>query len=458
MQESITILHTNDLHSHFEFWPQIRRFLTGQKQQLSSASSSCYVVDIGDHVDRVHPFTEGTKGRGNVELLNHAGYDVVTIGNNEGITFSHEDLQHLYDEATFEVVVANLFTEDGQRPIWSLPFTIRETDLGTRIGFIGATAPFTSFYAKLNWLVTNPFDAIEEQVHNLREKVDVLVVLSHLGLQDDRLLAKQCPQIDVILGAHTHHLLPQGEKIGNTLLAATGKFGQYVGEVTLEMCGKQLQLATAIVHSTSEMEQLQMDIEEVQQLVTIGKRELDVPVFYNSTSLPSNLFGESELSSFFGRALIAHTNVDCAMFNAGLFLGSLPKGWVTKGDLHRLLPHPINLCRIELSGEQLQEVYQLATEKEWAEIEVRGLGFRGTLMGAMLFERLFVNSNGKLFAGNKEVVRENSYSFITLDMFTFGYFFPLLKDLPKDYLLPEFIRDVIGEYGKNRSKFSQSEE
>ena len=64
--------------------------------------------------------------------------------------------------------------------------------------------------------------------------------------------------------------------------------------------------------------------------------------FYNPAPLPQNLFGASPLSSFFGRALIAYTNADCALFNAGIFLGSLDKGWVTKGDLHALLPHPIN--------------------------------------------------------------------------------------------------------------------
>ena len=51
-----------------------------------------YLFDIGDHVDRSHSFTEGTQGKGNIKLLNEAGYDAVTIGNNEGITMSKESL------------------------------------------------------------------------------------------------------------------------------------------------------------------------------------------------------------------------------------------------------------------------------------------------------------------------------------------------------------------------------
>ena len=60
---------------------------------------ACYIFDIGDHVDRSHPFTEGTKGKGNINLLNEAGYDAVTIGNNEGITMSKEALSSLYEDA-----------------------------------------------------------------------------------------------------------------------------------------------------------------------------------------------------------------------------------------------------------------------------------------------------------------------------------------------------------------------
>ena len=46
-----------------------------------------------------------------------------------------------------------------------------------------------------------------------------------MGLTEDEKLAKECPLIDVILGAHTHHLFTEGEFVGNTLLAATGKYG-----------------------------------------------------------------------------------------------------------------------------------------------------------------------------------------------------------------------------------------
>ena len=132
------------------------------------------------------------------------------------------------------------------------------------------------------------------------------------------------------------------------------------------------------------------------------------------------------------------------MFNAGIFLGSLEKGWVTKEDLHSLLPHPINPCVITLDGAELKEVYELSLTKEWPQIEIKGLGFRGTLMGAMIHERLYKNRYGQLFAGNREVVPGEKYTLATLDMFTFGFFFPSLKHAEIEYYMPELIRDVLG--------------
>ena len=79
------------------------------------------MFDVGDHLDRSNIYTEATVGKGNVQLLNEAGYDVVTIGNNEGITLSHEELFHLYDHADFDVVVANVYASDGKKPAWMKP-------------------------------------------------------------------------------------------------------------------------------------------------------------------------------------------------------------------------------------------------------------------------------------------------------------------------------------------------
>src|SRR6476661_6902520 len=113
MNEKLYFYYTNDLHSNFEQWPRVTGYLKDAKARRTARQESCWVIDIGDHVDRVHPITEAFMGRANVQLMNDAGYDLAAIGNNEGITLAHDDLFHLYDDATFQVVCANLHSMDN---------------------------------------------------------------------------------------------------------------------------------------------------------------------------------------------------------------------------------------------------------------------------------------------------------------------------------------------------------
>lgn len=447
---TIHIYHTNDIHSHFENWPQIKRFLSERRHMADEAGEACFIFDIGDHVDRSHPFTEGTEGKGNVELLNEAGYDAVTIGNNEGITMSKEALDTLYEDALFDVLLCNLKEPDGNKPYWAQEHTVLETAEGVRIGLTGATFPYYAFYEQLGWQVEEPFAGLRKAAVHLRGQCDAVVCLSHLGIYEDRKLAEACPEFDVILGAHTHHLLAEGEWVNDVLLGAAEKFGHYVGHVQLEID----RMTNQVIHMQAEvfpverMKHTADDIAAVQSYRIEGRRAMDVPVFYNPSELPQKLNGGSELSSLFGRALVAYTNADCALFNAGIFLGSLDAGWVTKGQLHSLLPHPINPCLVQLDGKQLLEVYEQSLDGKWTDLEIKGLGFRGTIMGSVLSEHLFRSGDGKLFAGNREVAAGEIFTLATLDMFTFGFFFPALKDAPKQYFMPETIRDVLGWYGK----------
>ena len=106
--EKIHIFYTNDWHSHFAYWPRMQAYIQQRKASYEQQGDTVLLCDVGDHMDRSSIFTEATQGKGNVALLNDAGYDVVTIGNNEGITLSFANLTALYEQATFDVVVANL--------------------------------------------------------------------------------------------------------------------------------------------------------------------------------------------------------------------------------------------------------------------------------------------------------------------------------------------------------------
>ncbi|MCD8509502.1 MAG: metallophosphoesterase [Bacillus sp. (in: Bacteria)] len=101
MSSRLRILHTNDLHSEFNNWPSVVAWLKKRRQEAIAEGEDVLLFDIGDHADRFHPMTEGLLGKGNVLLLNEVNYDAVTIGNNEGITFSKEALNNMYKKEEF---------------------------------------------------------------------------------------------------------------------------------------------------------------------------------------------------------------------------------------------------------------------------------------------------------------------------------------------------------------------
>ncbi len=88
--------------------------------------------------------------------------------------------------------------------------------------------------------MTDPLVELRQQLDELKGKTDVIILLSHLGINEDENIARDFPEIDIILGAHTHHLFHEGKIINNSLVCAAGKFGQFVGHVTLELENKML--------------------------------------------------------------------------------------------------------------------------------------------------------------------------------------------------------------------------
>jgi 2',3'-cyclic-nucleotide 2'-phosphodiesterase (5'-nucleotidase family) len=66
-------------------------------------------------------------------------------------------------------------------------------------------------------------------VDELRARVDLLIALTHIGLSNDKKLAEACPEIDLILGGHSHTVLDAPLMIGKTAICQTGSHGRFFG-------------------------------------------------------------------------------------------------------------------------------------------------------------------------------------------------------------------------------------
>ncbi|EDL62540.1 bifunctional metallophosphatase/5'-nucleotidase [Bacillus sp. SG-1] len=446
MRETIHIYHTNDLHSHFENWPRIRDFLKMRKQWHHEAQDEVLLFDIGDHVDRWHPFSEGTLGKGNVEMLNEAGYDAVTIGNNEGITFSYKELNDLYGNAKFDVLLANLYTKEEKIPYWAKPYNIYETKSGFKIGVLGLTAHFTPFYKPLGWKIYSPMDQLSFWLKELAPQSDMIVLLSHLGIRDDEWIAEKFPEVDIILGAHTHHIFHEGKETNGTLLGAGGKHGNFVGHIMVELDVQSRKVISrrAQLYEQDQLHASKDEDQEIKSWHEKGKVLLNDTVTVLKNDLAADWFEPSELPQLLTDGLLQWCEADCAFLNAGLVLEGLPKGEVSRFDIHRILPHPINPCVINLTGAQLKEVLKATRDEELHHLQVKGLGFRGKIMGEFVYTSVgFGKDIGHIYINGKLIDPHKTYKLATTDMFTFGHFFPELQRAEKHYFMPEFLRDVL---------------
>ncbi|MGX7030716.1 bifunctional metallophosphatase/5'-nucleotidase [Vagococcus zengguangii] len=446
----MTIIHTNDLHSHFENWPKIRRFIQ-QKQQYASNRHPVLTVDLGDFCDRVHPLTEATDGRANVELMNQVHYDAVTIGNNEGIGNTKPQLDRLYEHANFPVVVSNLLDDNHQQTSpWCHTYKIHQTPRGTRVGIIGLTAPFPFTYGPLGWDVSFPDEVLPELLAELSSQTDVIVLLSHLGYLDDEHIAAHYPEIDVIIGSHTHHLFENGKVVDTTLLAAAGKFGQYVGEITLELdenhhvvSKKSTTYPTKLLveHAYDQAEVIgyQSQGHELLQAQIIG--DLPNPWLRNGQGPTSYI--EQSLE-----AVADFTQADAYLLSTGLFLGDLASGQVTSDDLHRTLPHPMHLIRVTFSGANLIEVLtEIANQHDYLiDYPIVGMGFRGKVFGEMKAKNI-EKMGADFLVGGQPIALDKPYRLVMMDHYSFIKFFPKIAALGKiESLCPSLLRNVVACY------------
>ncbi|WP_246363891.1 bifunctional metallophosphatase/5'-nucleotidase [Halobacillus locisalis] len=462
MKEKLFLYYTSDLHSHFENWPQIIGYFNQQKKKHERKGEDYWLLDNGDHVDRFHPIAEGLMGKGNVELMNQAGYHIANLGNNEGITLSEENLHQLYNQAEFDVACANLTYMNGSQPEWLRPYQIMTSKQGTKIGIIGLTAPFKTFYKQLGWDVQSPLDVMDEVLPEVREQADIVVLLSHLGINDDEEIARKYRGIDVIIGGHTHHLFQNGEFVEGTLLTAAGKHGTHLGEVILEWDDHQAKVTNkqAYAISTENMKKDEQANLDVQRKREEAVRYLRTPVTSLKETMNIAWFKESRLMQLLTDELRDWTSSDIAMLNAGVLLDHLFEGEITYEDVHRICPHPMNPCKVELKGDEVMEVIRVAHTKKLTEIRLKGFGFRGEIIGKMIFSGIEIvgkqGEDGTYYVREARIDGEpidfdRVYTFATADTFTFGRLIPeVAYAKKKTYYMPELLRDLLAEALQNR--------
>ena len=223
----LTIFHTNDLHGK----------LTQEKaeriRELRSTGAHSLLFDSGDCI-RAGNLAVPTSPDPAWELLALAGCDCGTLGNRETHILASAFKSKIAG-AKHPLICANLREKNGVRP---LPGSITFDIAGLTIGIVGAMVPMVTERMASRvasaYLWDPPIPCAVAEAAKLRESVDLLVALTHIGYKQDLTLAEQCPAFDLILGGHSHTVLEQPAKVGSTWICQGGAFGAYIGRYTLD--------------------------------------------------------------------------------------------------------------------------------------------------------------------------------------------------------------------------------
>jgi 5'-nucleotidase len=252
--KKITILHTNDVHSHIDPFPINHPRNPGLGgvakraawiQKIRQENNNVLLLDAGDSFQGT-PYFNYYGGELEFKLMSMMGYDATTIGNHEfdnGI----EGLAAQVPNANFSFISSNYDFKNTIMDGLTIPYKVFLKD-GLRIGVFGLGIELKGLVEKKMYKETKYLDPIEttqEMTKTLKkEKCDLIICLSHLGYAyrndtnkiSDLMLAEKTKDIDLIIGGHTHTFLEKPTLVKNinqknVLVNQAGCFGIYLGKI-----------------------------------------------------------------------------------------------------------------------------------------------------------------------------------------------------------------------------------
>ncbi|RAR49049.1 5'-nucleotidase [Flavobacterium lacus] len=253
--KQLTILHTNDVHSHIDPFPAdhpknpnmggiVKRAVLIEK--IRQENPNVLLLDAGDSFQGT-PYFNYYGGELEFKLMSKLGYDATTIGNHEfdnGIDGLAAQMQH----AQFEVLSANYDFKNTVMLPFVKPYKVFHKN-GIKVGVFGLGVELAGLVDKKMYKETiynDPVEIAADSVKKLKleEKCDLIICLSHLGYAykndpdkiSDAKLATLTKDIDLIIGGHTHTFLDKPTILKNSenkdvLVNQVGCYGINLGRI-----------------------------------------------------------------------------------------------------------------------------------------------------------------------------------------------------------------------------------
>ncbi|MEB3195832.1 MAG: 5'-nucleotidase C-terminal domain-containing protein [Candidatus Sericytochromatia bacterium] len=386
----LTILHTNDTHDHLEaFDTRHGKGLGGIARraslirQVKKENPATLVLDAGD-VFQGTPLFNFFSGEPDFITMKQAGYDAMAVGNHDldnGIQNLLTQSRHL-DHPPLAI---NLYDPKGQR--YFPTHRIFERG-GLKIAVVGALGrnAFEAVAAPRRAGITfkDPEPELKHLVQRLRSQVDLVVLLTHIGHEEEVSLAKAMPDVDLIVGGHSHTKVEKPVVVKHakrdTLVAQAFQWGEFMGRIDLQVEGgrivrhegRLLTVGTEIPEDPTVAATVAHYAKQIatQMQEVVGRTAIE---FSNSRKRE----GDTPIGNLVADAVKEETGAQVAFMNSGGIRAPLPQGDITRGMVFSMLPFENTLVTFTCTGVQLQAILDFAASRNGksGSLQVAGLQY-----------------------------------------------------------------------------------
>ncbi len=438
----LNILHTNDIHSNYENFAKLVTKINELKD------SDTIILDAGDFADFKRLELQGTRGLAAMELLEYAGYDALTIGNNE--TFQGIDiLQYMATNTKLPLLSSNIRSMTSTT-IEGLKNSILLNKNGLRILIIGASPDLGPFNELIGFTLIDDIEAITHEIEVNKGNYDVCILLSHLGMDKDKEMAEKVEGIDVIIGGHSHILMEKPEIINNKIIFTSGVFGENLGVLKLDVDKDKVEL----LGGKNVAIQQENGCNEIIDIIKRNKEKaidhLSEPLYTLEKDLWHDVTEENPITNLLADALRDVLNCDLGIINSGVINGGIRKGNVTLKKLIELCPSPLNPTSFKIQGKYLWEALQNSTDTDYCYADGKGPGFRGKYVGRLHVSNAVIEHNGRkisdIYINGEKLIAEKWYTVASSDYLQRGTGYASLMNCKDEKYNKEYIRDTLREY------------
>ncbi|MCK5316243.1 MAG: bifunctional metallophosphatase/5'-nucleotidase, partial [Anaerolineales bacterium] len=354
---NITIFHTNDMHGRLQEIARLSNFARRHRDEVQAEGRRVFFWDAGDAADRRLQLCSITKGAAFSQILNAMGYSLQTMGNAISLPYGPQTMKTVAHRVNFPILAANCRDGDGPLIDGLQEYEIFPITNKVKIGVLGLTAPWGGIYEIFGLHFPDFYELAEKKIQELHQKgASLIVVLSHLGLEDDRRLAETVPGIDLIIGGHSHDRLPTGEVHNGVLIAQAGDYAQFLGRVDLTIDADTSQVLS-LTAQLLEVPAGETPDQAVLDAITVAEAEAEDIMSQSIGTLKVELnldhYTECGIGNLATDGLKERMGADAAIIASGQFHTGLPAGTISLGQLDKACFSSANPGLTEVKGIQI---------------------------------------------------------------------------------------------------------